>query len=230
MRSRLLCGLAALALVSACSDDPVDPITGESITLTASQATSLVTTVESFSSTDPTLGALADTVEFVLKAGAEARRIEVTTDLGATTYYAISLYRASTKQTSKWSTFHVIAFDSPTAPQHFIILGGYSSSTTAAPQTASGPIGAGAISSLTAHLFRLSGSQLNAWHASAGTVSFNSMETTEQCSGSFGTQTCARGTMDATFAITGTVAGNGTTGQRTASGTVSAIPGVRLSF
>jgi hypothetical protein len=36
--------------------------------------------------------------------------------------------------------------------------------------------------------------------------------------------------MDATFSITGTVPGNGTTGQRTASGTITGIPGIRLEY
>jgi hypothetical protein len=55
------------------------------------------------------------------------------------------------------------------------------------------------------------------------------MEALESC-GTVGSQTCVRGSMDATFNITATVAGNATTGQRTGSGTVTGIPGIRLSF
>jgi hypothetical protein len=225
---RVIAAIIFLAGLQACSENPTPPVGGETITLTATQAAGLVSSVESFGSSDPTLASLADTVDEVLKAGAQAKRIEITTDLGANVFYAVSLHRASNNSTSPWSTFHIIGFDDASAPKHFIILGGYASGA-APPNAVSGPIGGGSTTSLTAHLFSVSSGQLSRWHASAGSVSLTSMELLEQCVGAIGNG-CVRGTMDATFNITATVPGNGTTGQRTASGSITAIPGIRLSF
>ena len=225
MRTKVV--LAGLSLVAAmgCSEEPTGP-TAEVISLTAAQAAGVVSQVAAFGSSDPLLAALADTIESVVNAGAEARRIQVTTDLGSETFYALSLHRTIASSSSTSSTFHVIAFDDPSNPHHFIILGGSASPSLS---SVSGPIGAGATSSLTAHLFSLSGSVLSSWHASTGNVTLTWMESLQQCAGN-APPNCIRGSMDAQFAITGTVPGNGTTGTRSASGTITGAPGIRLAY
>lgn len=225
MRTKVIfAGLSLLATLG-CSKDPSGP-TAEVISLTAAQAAGVVNQVAAFASDDPLLAALADTIGVVVNAGAEARRIQVTTDLGSDTYYALSLHRTIAAGASTSSTFHVIAFDDPSNPRRFIILGGWKSPSSS---SVSGPIGAGGTSSLTAHLFSVSGGALSSWHASAGSVTLIWMESLQQCA-STAPPNCIRGSMDAQFAITATVPGNGTTGSRTASGTITGAPGIRLAY
>jgi hypothetical protein len=231
MRKRLsIAAFTVLALASACSDEPTGPTGAETITLSASQAATIVGRIESFASADPALDALADTVGVVINAGAAARRVTITTESGASAFYAISLHRTKAGPSAPWSTFHVIAFNDPATPTEFVILGGYASATSGdAPSSVSGDIGAAANKSLTAHIFRLSGGQLAMWHANAGTVSFAALEVLEACSGFAGPGQCVRIQMEGSFNITGTVPGQGASGQRTASGTLSMIPGIRIS-
>ena len=224
-----------LAVAGACSDDNgTDPGNGELVTLTSAQAAAIVARVEAFGAQDASLAALADTVDVVVKAGAEARRIAVTTDLGATEYRAVSLHLPSSLSSPASSTFHVIAFDDPSNPTRFIILGGWAQGVGSTPPTAvtgslSGPTSS---TSVTAHLFSVSGSQVSVWHATAGSSSLAANATGQACTGFTGPGTCVRSNVNATFAITGSVAGQGSaaTGQRVASGDVSNIPGIRVSF
>ena len=234
---RILLTLTLLTAQGCESDKVVTPVTtGEVINLTQAQAATLVSRMTSFSSTDPSLAALGDTARFVLTAGAEARQIDVTTDLGEGPYWAVSIHRSRAgtgASPQSWSTFHVIAFNEPNDPTRFIVLGGFNQvSGTTPPGSVSGPIGGAANSSLTAHLFSVSGTQVSAWHASAGTSSLSATPALESCPGFTGSgMTCLKSTMTATFNITATVAGTGTTGTRTMS-TASAqtVPGIRLAF
>ena len=227
--------LSTLATVSiialaGCSDDTTAP-GGDLITLSASQAAALVARVESFAVNDPSIGSISDTIGVVVKAGAEARRVELATDLGTTTFYAVSLHMPNTQSAPASATFHFIAFDDPTTPTRFIILGGWSSLAVgnAPPTVVQGPIGGAASTSLTGHLYSVSGTQVSAWHASAGTVNFESGANGAPCTGFNGPGTCVKSSMDVTFSITSTVPGIGTTGQRTASGSAVNVPGIRLT-
>ena len=238
MRIRNLWVAAGLAVVMGCESDKtvVGVTTGEVIQLTNAQAAALVSHMSTLSTKDPSLAALADSARFVLTAGAEARQIAVTTDLGDGPYWAVSMHRSRAgtgTSPQSWSTFHVIAFNEPNNPTRFIVLGGYSSvSGTTPPNSVSGSIGSSATYSLTGHLFNESGTQVSSWHASGGTASMTVTPTTDACTGFTASgMTCVRSSMSATFDITTTVAGNGTTGQRTASSSSSqTAPGVQLSF
>lgn len=230
--------IAASAAALGCESDKtvIGVTTGETIHLTQAQASALVSYMTSFASTDPTLAALGDSARFVLKAGAEARQIDVATDLGDGPYWAVSMQRshagAGTSPQS-WSTFHVIAFNEPNNVSRFIVLGGYSSvSGLTPPNSVTGSIGSSATSSLTAHFFSTSGTQVSAWHANAGTVSMTATPTSEACANFTATNmSCVKSSMSLSFNITGSVPGNGTTGQRTGStATAQTVPGVRLAF
>ena len=215
----------ALILATACSDDPSGPSNGETITLSATQAASLMGRIEAIGVKDPSFAALADTIDVVIKAGAEARRIDVTTDLGAGPYWAVSLQMFHGTTT----TFHVVAFDDASNPTRFIVLGGASLGSSSPVTSLSGAIGTNGSESLTGHLYSTSGTDVSAWHASGGSVSFTAHPTSQACSNFPGPGTCVSSTMDATFAFTNTVPDQSATGQRTASGTLTALPGVRLS-
>ena len=229
----LIIGFVALAGCE--SDKRVGGVTtGEVIQLTNAQAAALVGHMSAFSSTDPSLAALADSARFALRAGAEARQIAVTTDIGPGPFWAVSMQRTHTGTTQSWSTFHVIAFNEPDNPTKFIVLGGFASNSGGAPpNTVTGSYsGPTSTSSVTAHLFTVAGNQASAWHASAGTSTLTVTPAIEQCPGFSATNmTCLKSTMAAAFTITASVPGNGSTGVRlgSSSGTVS-IPGIRLSF
>jgi len=231
--------VAALATLGCESNERVIGVTtGDVIQLTNAQAAALVSHMQSVSasSSDATLAALADSARFVLTAGAEARQIAVTTDLGDGPYWAVSMHRTHAgtgASPQSWATFHVIAFNEPNNATRFIVLGGFSSvSGTTPPASVSGAIGSSATSSLTGHLFSVNGNQVSAWHASAGTVALTATPTADACPGFSATgMTCIKSSIAATFSLTTTVAGSGTTGQRTASSSgAQTAPGVRLIF
>jgi hypothetical protein len=230
---RILATLGSALLLTSCDEStPPGGPTDDLITLTASQAAALVDRFEQLSFSDPTLSSLADTVRFVLTAGAEAQRIDATTNFGTTSYYVVSLHRVHSGTPQSWSTFHVFGFNDPSNPTEFLILGGSSATNGPTPPTsATGSIGATGNTSLTGHFFSMSGSNVHMWHADAGTVSLSASATAESCPGfSAPGMTCVRSDMSVTFAITGTVPENGATGERTGSGTDSSVPGVRLSM
>ena len=229
----ILAILGSAFLLTSCDETtPPGGPTGDLIVLTASQATALVDRFEQLSSSDPILGSLADTIRFVITAGAEVQRIDATTNFGADSYYVVSLHRTFSGTSQSWSTFHVIGFNDPSNPTEFLILGGWSQTSGSTPPTSvSGSIGASGNTSLTGHFFSASGTNVNMWHADAGTVSLNASATAESCPGfSAPGMTCVKSDMSVTFAITGTVPENGATGERTGSGTASSVPGVRLSM
>lgn len=222
--------LSAIALaltLSACSEDPSGPTTGELITLTQSQAAAVIAKVEALGTVDASIAALSDTIDVVIKAGAQARRIDVTSDIGDGPYWAVSLqvFAGTT------STFHVMAFDEPSNPTRFIVLGGAVLGSSTPVNSASGSIGTSGSVSLTGHLYSVSGTDISAWHVGAGSSSLVAHPSTQACPGFVGPGTCVSITMDATFSFTSSVPDvNGSaTGQRTATGSVSEIPGVRLS-
>jgi len=227
MRKLSVLSIACALSLGACSDDPTEPVNGDVITLTQSQAVALVAKVESFGAQDATLRALSDTVDVVIKAGAQVRRIDVTSDLGNGSYWAVSLQMFA----GTTSTFHVIAFDDPSNPTRFIILGGAVLGSASPVNSATGSIGTTGTTSLTGHLLTTSGTAVSAWHVSAGTASFVVHPTSQACPAFVGPGNCASLTMDATFNFTSSVPDhNGSaTGQRTASGAAEGIPGVRLS-
>ena len=242
MKSLRVTTLALLVSLVACTDEEpcpsnatalsACPPVGQTITLTATQAAALVSRIESFGSTDPTLEALADTVDIVIKTGAEARRVEITNDAGSSTFYAVSLATRNTLNSPATTAFNIIAFNDPTNPTLFVILGGWKQGTgSTPPNDVSGSIGAEiAGQSLTAHLFSVTGNQTSAWHASQGTSSMLVSITTGACNGFAGPGSCAQSSMTASFQITGTVAGTGTSGQRTFSGTIANIPGISVTM
>jgi hypothetical protein len=223
----------ALLLSSCESDTTVPGPTGDLITLNAQQAALIAGRIVEFSSDDPTLSALADTIQFVVKSGAEVQRIDVTTSFGVTSYWTVSLHRTHSGPSQSWSTFHVIGFDDPSDPTEFLILGGFSQvAGTTAPTSISGSIGSNASSSLTGHFFGVIGDQVGMWNASGGTVSMTATSTAGACP-NFTAQgmTCAKSSMATTFSITQTVTGGApATGQRTGSASDATVPGVRLSM
>jgi hypothetical protein len=227
-----LTALGLALVLSSCESDSTQP-SGDLVTLNAQQAANIVARVAQFSSSDPTLGALADTIQFVVKAGAEVQQIDVTTSFGVTSYWTISLHRTFAGASQSWSTFHVLGFNDLSDPTEFLILGGFSQvAGTTPPTSLMGSIGSSASSSLTGHFFAVIGGQVGMWNASGGTVSMSAASTTEACPNfSASGMTCVKSSMNASFAITQTVTGGApATGNRTGSALAATIPGVKLSM
>src|SRR5688572_20906810 len=118
MRFRFL--LAATVALAACGDNPTDP-NPPIITLSAQQAATLVGYAEALADVHPDLEWLADSIELVVRAGAQAKRIVVTENGEPVNLYAVSLMRDVRTSTSSFATWHLFAFDNASNPAAFIV-------------------------------------------------------------------------------------------------------------
>src|SRR5687768_16475356 len=132
MRLRFL--LAATLAVAACGDSPTDP-NPPIITLSAQQAATLVGYAEALAEVHPDLEWLADSIELVVRAGAQAKRIEVSENGEPVALYAVSLQRDVRTSTSSFATWHLFAFDNASAPSAFIVADGYAPGSGTSPPT-----------------------------------------------------------------------------------------------
>ena len=125
VRASLVCGVVGVAaLLGACSGDSTGPVNGQPIHLTQAEATALDSQVTKLAPVFPELAFLADSVSVVLQAGAEADPVDITTDLGAGSFYAVGLQRAFSNGATSFTTFDFIAFNDPSNPTDFIIVDG----------------------------------------------------------------------------------------------------------
>jgi hypothetical protein len=205
------------------------------IILTQAEAALIVARVEMAAPSHPELASLADTVNVVVKAGAEARRLDVTTNSGVETYYTISLHRAVESSTNSHSTFHVIGFNDPANPTSFLVLGGWRQTGTTPPATVTGSFaGPGADHSVTGHLFSVSGNTISVWHAVQGTSTLTVTPETGSCVGftSAPDVTCSNSSLSMNFTMTSATpdAGSSATGTRSASAAVEGVPGITLTW
>jgi hypothetical protein len=239
MRFATACQLLAIALLAGACDshDTTLPIDHQTTTihLTQAQAATLVSRVTTLAPVHPELAWLADSVSLVLKAGAEANRIEITTDLASGPFYAVGLQRAITTSTNSSATFDLIAFNDPTSPTDFIIVDGYRSTVaTQPPQSASGNFGVSSNGTISGHLFHVAGSTVSAWRADAGTASVATGTTGAACAGFplTGGVTCTQAALQASFTITGAHHDNGAqpTDVRSASLSPVSVAGIQLRF
>lgn len=134
MTKRILAACLLLAAVS-CGDngitDPNPPI----ITLSAQQAATLVAEAEDLAAVHPDLEWLADSIEVVVRAGAQARRIDILEDGEELVFYAVSLQRDLISSTSSFTTWNLFAFDNASDPKVFIVASGFAQGTGTTPQT-----------------------------------------------------------------------------------------------
>lgn len=134
MTNRTLAAGFLLAVVS-CGDNGITDPNPPLITLSAQQAGTLVTHAEAIADLDPELQWLADSIEVVVRAGAQAKRIEVFENGEALGFYAVSLQRDVVTSTSSFATWHLIAFDNATDPSVFIVANGFAQGTGTTPPT-----------------------------------------------------------------------------------------------
>jgi hypothetical protein len=156
--------LAIVASLGLCScSETVRP--HERLVLSDSEASALLVQAELIAGSDTSLAWLADSLECVLKAGTEAQLIAVTVDGFVHSYYGVGLTRAFAGA-SPFSTFHLVAFDSPSNPTSFLLANGYAPGTAGTPPTSvTGSFGSG---SVFAHLVHVSGPDITDWVAVEG--------------------------------------------------------------
>jgi hypothetical protein len=178
----------------------------------------------------PELAWLADSARLVLKSGAEADLIPITTDLAAGPFYAVGLERGVQASATSFSTFDLIAFNDPSNPTDFVIVDGFTTGAGAPPTSASGDFG-GAVKG---HLFHVDGNTVTAWRAEAGVASLSTASMGDACTGfaSGVGVNCAQTTLTAAFTITSALEDSGgqPSGTRTASLTPTTVAGILLSF
>jgi hypothetical protein len=147
------------------------------------------------------------------------------------------LQRAINATPSSFSTFHLIAFNNPSNPTAFIIIGGYHQASPGGPPPAavSGSFGSPNPSlSVTGHLFLVEGSTVSEWRAATGTATLQNGTAGGDCINFQPTAgvTCAQSTLLTSFTIEVARHDAGSPGDtRTASlATLSEVSGVRLVF
>ena len=239
MRLFFACLFAASGVMCAGCDyhDGTSPLTnGNTIHLTQAQAATLVSRVTVLAPVHSELAWLADSVGLVLKAGAEADRIDVTTDLATGPFYAVGLQRAVITASNSFATFDLIAFNDPANPTAFIIVDGYRSVIAALPPvSASAPFGQATSNGMVAgHLFLLAGGSVSAWRAEAGTASVARGTMGGACAAfpSTGGVTCSQAALETSFSISAARHDNGVqpTDTRSASLPATSVAGVLLNF
>jgi hypothetical protein len=212
-----------------CGSDTTGPH-GPSITLTAADATILMARITELAPVHPELAWLADSARLVLKSGAEADLIPITTDLAAGPFYAVGLERGVQVSAIAFSTFDVIAFNDPSNPTDFIIVDGFTAGTGTPPTSASGDFG-GAVNG---HLFHVDGNTVTAWRAQGGTAALSTGGVGDACTGfvSNVSVTCAQSTLTAAFTISSALEDSGVqgSGTRTASLAPTTVAGILLTF
>jgi hypothetical protein len=213
-----------------CGSDTAGPH-GPTITLTAAEATILMDRITELAPVHPELAWLADSARLVLRSGAEAVVIPVTTDLGAGPFYAVGLQRGVQVSAIAYSTFDLIAFNDPSNPTDFIIVDGFMGGTGTPPTSASGAFGGSAVNG---HLFHVAGNTVTAWRAEGGTATLSTGSVGNSCTGfqSTGGITCAQSTLTAEFTIDSALEDSGgqTSGTRSASLAATSVPGILLSY
>jgi len=179
----------------------------------------------------PELAWLADSANLVLKSGAEADVIPITTDLAAGPFYAVGLQRGVQVSAIAFSTFDLIAFNDPSNPTDFIIVDGFMSGTGTPPTSASGAFGGSAVNG---HFFHVAGNTVTAWRAQVGTATLSTGPVGNSCTGFASTMsvTCAQSALTAEFTIDSAVQDSGvqTSGTRSASLAATSVAGILLSY
>jgi hypothetical protein len=229
---------SASALVSCESGTGPAP----TIILSQQQAALLVSRISVAAPRHADIAWLADSVNLVIAAGVEVDLIDIKTDLAAGPFYAVGLQRAINASPTSFSTFHLIAFDDPSNPTDFTIVGGYRQTTSFGappPESVSGAFSSpNPVLSVSGHLFHVDGNSVSEWRAATGTATLQNGTPGGTCVNFQATTgvTCEQSTLLASFNID--VAqhdrpllppGDNTT--RTATlATLSAVAGIRLEF
>jgi hypothetical protein len=180
-RTKAITFAMALALgASACSDGSGP--TGR-VRLSAAQADAVLARAEQIAIADHSLDWLRDSLEIVIHAGTEVKRITIRIDGTDRTYHAVGLNRVfvNTGATNSAATFHLLAFDDVSNPVKFVIVNGFQQNgTTTPPTTASGAFGSAGTAG---HIIEIENTGAYDWIMLGGTSSFASAPDGAPCEG-----------------------------------------------
>ena len=233
--------LAIVAATAACGHDSTAPVvTGDDVTLSASQLGSLDSAggvLVGANPGNPDLRSLVDSTFDVLTAGIQARRLSVNTDLTGSPLLFVGVHRVFTHAsgTNNFATWTAVGIDDPTDLKILVEVSGFNiSGSGPAPSSVSGTIadGSGGVNALFLQVG--AGGSVTEWNANRGTVSFSSdsSATGAACPNFTPTAivTCTIETMHVHFTATAS-AGSGGAGARQASlPTDVEVPTMRLNF
>jgi hypothetical protein len=216
-----------------CESSPIAPVTGAHVQLSAQQATTLASRIGQVVASNPELGWLADSISFVIKAGALVDSVGLVTSLGSGPFYAVGLQRAISTSSSSSTTFDAILFNNPSDPTDFLIVGGWTQTASAQPAISvtgsfASPL---ANSGVTAHLFHIASGAVTAWRATSGTATFVTAVGGPPCPSFSGPQgaSCSLTGMAAGFTISAArVTDPAPADARAASLSYVELPGIRL--
>jgi len=233
--ARHVLALAFAAQCAACSDGKsTAPPTGDRIQLTSNQVALLVDGVQKIAPVHPDNAWLADSITLVLKAGAEADRVDMSTDLAAAPFFAVGLQREIVQGAgSSFGTFHFIAFNNPNAPTDFLIIGGFKTGSGATPPASvTGTFGASSIQQISGHLFHVAGASVQAWTATTGTATLSAGASGGACPAfpEVGGITCEKNQLGVAFTVTSASPDASASGTRSATLGATNVPGIRLYF
>ena len=162
--------IAAVIAFAGCGDDGITDPNPPIITLSAQQAAAIAARAEDIADVHPDLDWLADSIEVVVRAGAQAKRILVRENGEPVDLYAVSLQRDVRTSTSSFATWHLLAFDNASNPTVFVVANGFAQgSGTTPPTSVNGPFGG---QSVHAHVIVINGSTIDDRRATTGGATF----------------------------------------------------------
>ena len=238
MRSHILLVLAtAVALTTACYEKTTSPApSGDVITLTSAQVSSLTTKADQIADANPGSGSfrsLVDSTLLALQAGVQMQRLQVSTDLTTAPLYFVGIHRVIHQSNGgSFSTWTLVGFESPSAFANIVQTSGFAPSpTSTAPASQSGTIGDGT-GLVNGQLFQVSGNTIGTFNYSSGMASFVSSAPSGPCpNGNPEPKTvCTLETMTVKFNVSATQS-IASSLMRTASvATEVAVPAMRLTY
>jgi hypothetical protein len=233
----LLAFVAGMALVAACGDEPTTPaLTGEIITLSPSQVTSLATRSDAVADANPSNGSFrsfVDSTLLALQAGVQMKRLDVTTNLTTAPLYFVGIHRVVNQANGgAFSTWTLVGFEDPANFANIVQLSGFAASATGtAPVSLSGIIGDGT-GKVNGQLLQVTGNTIATFNYSTGSASFVSSEPSGPCpNGSPQPKTvCTLEMMTVKFSVSATQSVTGSLMRNASVATEVAVPTMRLTY
>jgi len=202
-----------------------------SLTLSASQATAIMSGITQITALNREIAWLADSANLVLKSGAEATLVPITINTAPGPFYAVGLQRRVQFSGASFSTFDFIAFNNPSNPTDFIIVDGLMNGTTATPPTS---VSGDFDYAVNGYVYHLDATTITAWRAALGSGTLSGGSPSNACDGfpAGNGITCALGRLSAAFTITGAFQSAGPASDVIAQAVLSStsVAGIILSY
>lgn len=233
----VLACLASLALTAACSDEPTSPTpSGNIITLTPSQVSSLANRADAVADANPTNGSFrsfVDSTLLALQAGVQMQKLDVTTNLTTAPLYFVGIHRVVNQPNgASFSTWTLVGFEDPANFANIVQVSGFAQSpTSTAPTSLSGTIGDGT-GKVNGQLLQVTGNSIATFNYSSGTASFVSSSPSGPCpNGNPQPKTvCTLETMTVRFSVSATQSATGSLMRNASVATDVQVPTMRLTY